>query len=99
MNFSIGNSCTRINYSNCLLPQTCHKSKKMMVTEYATAKCKELGSILPVLDEEYSGLQAPHEEGWCVSSLFPNVLNPVIFEIYEFYDLKKKKPPGKARGE
>jgi len=34
-----------------------------MASEYATAKCRELGDILPVLDKEYAGLQAPHEEG------------------------------------
>jgi len=43
--------------------QTCQKSKKITAAEYATAKCKELASILPVLDKEYSGLQAPHEDG------------------------------------
>lgn len=49
--------------SNAFVLQACQKSKKITATEYATAKCKELGSILPVLDKEYSGLQAPHEEG------------------------------------
>ncbi|XP_025421682.1 A disintegrin and metalloproteinase with thrombospondin motifs adt-2-like isoform X2 [Sipha flava] len=56
----------------CKDDKTCQKSKKIMVTEYATAKCRELGSILPVLDNEYSGLQAPHEEArpWMGCSVF-----------------------------
>ncbi|XP_060842752.1 A disintegrin and metalloproteinase with thrombospondin motifs adt-2-like [Rhopalosiphum padi] len=56
----------------CKDDKTCQKSKKITAAEYATAKCKELASILPVLDKEYSGLQAPHEDArsWMGCSVF-----------------------------
>ncbi|XP_050539393.1 A disintegrin and metalloproteinase with thrombospondin motifs adt-2-like [Daktulosphaira vitifoliae] len=56
----------------CKDDKVCKKSKKILVTEYATARCKEFGILLPILDEEYSGLQAPHEETrpWMGCSIF-----------------------------
>ncbi|XP_050422560.1 A disintegrin and metalloproteinase with thrombospondin motifs adt-2-like [Adelges cooleyi] len=56
----------------CKDDKVCKKSQKMLVTEYATGKCKEFGDVLPMLDEQYSGLQAPHEEArpWMGCSIF-----------------------------
>ncbi|XP_015365933.1 PREDICTED: A disintegrin and metalloproteinase with thrombospondin motifs 3-like [Diuraphis noxia] len=56
----------------CKDDKTCQKSKKITAAEYATNKCKELASILPSLDKEYSGLQAPHEDArpWMGCSVF-----------------------------
>lgn len=41
----------------------CKKAKRMSAVDYATHKCREFSKILPVLERNGTGIQAPFEEG------------------------------------
>lgn len=38
----------------------------MSAVSYASSKCEEFSELIPELDPDGVGLQAPHEEGTCL---------------------------------
>ncbi|XP_063221018.1 A disintegrin and metalloproteinase with thrombospondin motifs adt-1-like [Bacillus rossius redtenbacheri] len=56
----------------CKDDKICKKGKRRSAIDYATKACAEFSKLLPDLDSEPSGLQAPHEEGrlWMACSVF-----------------------------
>lgn len=64
----------------CKDEKICQKTRKSPV-EYASQKCKEFSKLLPQLDSEGVGLQAPHEEGriWMGCAIFCKRANSPSF--------------------
>lgn len=62
MNFGTTVISFDLNFFLHFFMQVC-KSKKQSVEDYASSKCKEFSKLLPELNSEGAGLQAPHEEG------------------------------------
>ncbi|XP_063905245.1 A disintegrin and metalloproteinase with thrombospondin motifs adt-2-like [Zophobas morio] len=60
-----------IEFGICKDEKLC-KNKRISVTDYASQKCQEFSKLLPELDPQGGGLQAPHEEGrvWMGCAIF-----------------------------
>ncbi|KAJ8975003.1 hypothetical protein NQ317_013313 [Molorchus minor] len=51
-----------VEFGLCIDDEICNK-KKVVAVDYASDRCQEFSKLLPELDSEGAGLQAPHEEG------------------------------------
>ncbi|KAG5886065.1 hypothetical protein JTB14_009513 [Gonioctena quinquepunctata] len=71
VNTDKGCTGTSIEFGLCSDDKMC-KGKKLSAVEHATRKCSEFSRVLPELDRNSAGLQAPHEEGrvWMGCAIF-----------------------------
>ncbi|XP_065209386.1 A disintegrin and metalloproteinase with thrombospondin motifs adt-1-like isoform X2 [Planococcus citri] len=56
----------------CKDEKICKKTKRLNVVDYATFKCQEFSKLLPILEPNGTGIQAPYEEDrlWTACAIF-----------------------------